>query len=177
MPTSRGLSQAPTSFFGSWCQGIHRVPLVTWHYDDARVHCAVLKIRAVPAPLPPRSSTFTAGEVPRHSGEAVQRGAGPGRVATAGSSPTAARLALYDQSVLRRITRTVPVRITVPSEPSGTVPASAPSAHTAARPVRSQACARSLRAQQRARPRSATCRRSACRGRCTRRDAHVIQTE
>src|SRR6185369_2478415 len=30
LPTSRGLSQAPTSFFGSWCQGIHRVPLSTW---------------------------------------------------------------------------------------------------------------------------------------------------
>ena len=30
MPTPRGLSQAPTSFFGSWCQGIHRVPLLTW---------------------------------------------------------------------------------------------------------------------------------------------------
>src|SRR5881398_1993764 len=28
LPTSRGLSQAPTSFFGSWCQGIHHVPLV-----------------------------------------------------------------------------------------------------------------------------------------------------
>jgi hypothetical protein len=26
----RGLSQPPTSFFGSWCQGIHRVPLITW---------------------------------------------------------------------------------------------------------------------------------------------------
>ena len=25
----RGLSQPPTSFFGSWCQGIHRVPLLT----------------------------------------------------------------------------------------------------------------------------------------------------
>jgi len=30
LPTPRGLSQAPTSFFGSWCQGIHRVPLSTW---------------------------------------------------------------------------------------------------------------------------------------------------
>jgi hypothetical protein len=30
LPTPRGLSQAPTSFFGSWCQGIHRVPLLTW---------------------------------------------------------------------------------------------------------------------------------------------------
>ncbi len=26
----RGLSQPPTSFIGSWCQGIHRVPLTTW---------------------------------------------------------------------------------------------------------------------------------------------------
>jgi hypothetical protein len=30
LPTNRGLSQAPTSFIGSWCQGIHRVPLLTW---------------------------------------------------------------------------------------------------------------------------------------------------
>ena len=70
----RGFSQPPTSFFGSWCQGIHRVPLKTWHIRnhykntqrnppprkagrlqvlDARVHCAVLKIRAVPAHAPP----------------------------------------------------------------------------------------------------------------------------
>ncbi len=52
LPTPRGLSQAPTSFIGSWCQGIHRAPLLTWqiHYGcDARVHCAVLKVRAVPA--------------------------------------------------------------------------------------------------------------------------------
>ena len=28
LPTSRGLSQASTSFIGSWCQGIHHVPLV-----------------------------------------------------------------------------------------------------------------------------------------------------
>ena len=30
LSTPRGLSQIPTSFFGSWCQGIHRVPLKTW---------------------------------------------------------------------------------------------------------------------------------------------------
>src|SRR5450755_693616 len=30
LPTPRGLSQVPTSFIGSWCQGIHRVPLLTW---------------------------------------------------------------------------------------------------------------------------------------------------
>ena len=48
MPTPRGLSQAPTSFIGSWCLDIHRLPLVACqnHYKDARVHYAVLKIRA-----------------------------------------------------------------------------------------------------------------------------------
>ncbi len=74
-------------------------------------------------------------------------------MAAADDSPAAGPAeTLSDQSVLRRITRAVPVKITVSSDPSGTVPASAPSAHSAARPVRSQACARSLRAQQRARP-------------------------
>jgi hypothetical protein len=57
LPTPRGLSQAPTTFFGSWCQGIHHVPLVACHYKrlfDARVHYAVLKKRAVPSPWSPR---------------------------------------------------------------------------------------------------------------------------
>ena len=31
LPAPRGLSQAPASFIGSWYQGIHRVPLKTWH--------------------------------------------------------------------------------------------------------------------------------------------------
>ena len=56
LPTPRGLSQAPTSFIGSWCQGIHRAPLLTWQIQircDARVHCAVLKVRAVPAAARP----------------------------------------------------------------------------------------------------------------------------
>ena len=48
LPASRGLSQAPTSFIGSWCQGIHRAPLLTWPQRCLfRVHCAVLKLRAV----------------------------------------------------------------------------------------------------------------------------------
>ena len=43
----RGLSQPPTSFIGSWCQGIHRAPLLTWPQRCLfRVHCAVLKVRA-----------------------------------------------------------------------------------------------------------------------------------
>ncbi len=41
----RGLTQPPTSFIGSWCQGIHRVLLHTYNtkIKDARVHCPVLK--------------------------------------------------------------------------------------------------------------------------------------
>ena len=46
----RGLSQPPTSFIGSWCQGIHRTLLHTYN-KDARVHCAVLKQHT---PLEPR---------------------------------------------------------------------------------------------------------------------------
>ena len=36
LPAPRGLSQAPTSFIGSWCQGIHRMPLQTCHYKPTR---------------------------------------------------------------------------------------------------------------------------------------------
>ena len=44
-------SQSPTSFIGSWCQDIHRMPLLTC-YKDARIHCAVLKEQSDPsAPL------------------------------------------------------------------------------------------------------------------------------
>ena len=43
----RGLSRPPTSFIGSWCQGIHRAPLTTCP-SDTRVHCSVLKPRPVP---------------------------------------------------------------------------------------------------------------------------------
>jgi hypothetical protein len=49
LPAPRGLSQVTTSFIGSWCLGIHRLPLVACcYYKDARVHCEVLKIRSVP---------------------------------------------------------------------------------------------------------------------------------
>src|SRR6185369_14356600 len=34
LPTPRGLSQAPTTFIGSWCQGIRHVPLVACHYKE-----------------------------------------------------------------------------------------------------------------------------------------------
>jgi len=48
LPAPRGLSQVTTSFIGSWCLGIHRLPLVACcTTKDARVHCEVLNIRAV----------------------------------------------------------------------------------------------------------------------------------
>ena len=36
----RGLSQPPTSFIGSWCQGIHRSPLLTWPQRCSRPLCS-----------------------------------------------------------------------------------------------------------------------------------------
>ena len=47
-----GFSQSPTSFIGSWCQDIHRMPLLTC-YKDARIHCAVLKERTDAISLSP----------------------------------------------------------------------------------------------------------------------------
>jgi hypothetical protein len=35
----RGLSQPPTSFIGSWCQGIHHAPLITWPQRCSRPLC------------------------------------------------------------------------------------------------------------------------------------------
>jgi hypothetical protein len=40
LSTPRGLSQIPTSFIGSWCQGIHRVPLKTWPQRCSRPLCS-----------------------------------------------------------------------------------------------------------------------------------------
>ena len=36
----RGISQPPTSFFGSWCQGIHRAPLLAWPQRCSRPLCS-----------------------------------------------------------------------------------------------------------------------------------------
>ena len=51
LSTPRGLSQIPTSFFGSWYQGIHRVPLKTWPQRCSR---------------PLFSSQHTTGTTPGH---------------------------------------------------------------------------------------------------------------
>ncbi len=45
----RGLSQPPTSFFGSWCQGIHRAPLITWPQRCSRPLCSSQDAGGAPA--------------------------------------------------------------------------------------------------------------------------------
>ncbi len=40
LTTPRGLSRPPTSFIGSWCQGIHRAPLKTWPQRCSRPLCS-----------------------------------------------------------------------------------------------------------------------------------------
>ena len=49
----RGLSQPPTSFIGSWCQGIHRTLLDTYFNKDARSTDAIPKTTHQP-PHPER---------------------------------------------------------------------------------------------------------------------------
>jgi hypothetical protein len=84
----RGLTQPPTSFIGSWCPGIHRVPLTTWPHkntaqpgarkdtdraalqlckntenEDARVHCAVLNQQPGNRPPDPAKPQPPTGEL------------------------------------------------------------------------------------------------------------------
>jgi hypothetical protein len=43
LPTPRGFSQAPTSFIGSWCQGIHRVPLITCQTHNLKMLASTMQ--------------------------------------------------------------------------------------------------------------------------------------
>src|SRR5881628_390479 len=47
----RGLSQPPTSFIGSWCQGIHRAPLLTWPQRCSRPLCSSQETGGSPGEL------------------------------------------------------------------------------------------------------------------------------
>ena len=70
----RGLTQPPTSFIGSWCPGIHRVPLTTWPHKKPHnrprkeTNCAALhklcyRVRRCSRPL--CSSQRTTSHPPR----------------------------------------------------------------------------------------------------------------
>jgi hypothetical protein len=54
----RGLSQPPTSFVGSWCQGIHRAPLLTWPQRCSRPLCSSQGTGG-PAPIPAARVDFS----------------------------------------------------------------------------------------------------------------------
>jgi hypothetical protein len=80
----RGLSQPPTSFIGSWCLGIHRVPLITWPQRCSRPLCSSqgtggpgagptayparravrVETPVLSAPQPPTPATRASPEVP-----------------------------------------------------------------------------------------------------------------
>ena len=57
LSTTRGLSQIPTSFFGSWCQGIHRVPLLTWPQRCSRPLCSSQGTGGPPQYLAPTATS------------------------------------------------------------------------------------------------------------------------
>jgi hypothetical protein len=73
LPTPRGLSQAPTSFIGSWCQGIHHVHLVACHYVLQRCSRPLCSSQTTtgnphhPTPTPPPGH-------PHHTREQPDRG-------------------------------------------------------------------------------------------------------
>jgi len=58
----RGFSQPPTSFIGSWCQGIHRAPLLTWPQRCSRPLCSS-QVTGDPSPCPSRGRRSAAGLV------------------------------------------------------------------------------------------------------------------
>ena len=54
LPAPRGFSQATTSFFGSWCQGIHRALLITspQRFGCSRPLCSSQATGGIPPPGP-----------------------------------------------------------------------------------------------------------------------------
>ena len=95
LPAPRGLSQVTTSFIGSWCLGIHRLPLVACcHYKDARVHCEVLNTRAGPGQSATRADDAGPLEVGRIATETsgLNSVLGPRSLRTRCSTPARSRL-------------------------------------------------------------------------------------
>jgi hypothetical protein len=63
LPTPRGFSQAPTSFIGSWCQGIHRVPLITCQTHNLKMLASTMQFSRYGRKTPPhrRVPAFRSG--------------------------------------------------------------------------------------------------------------------
>ena len=75
----RGFSQPPTSFFGSWCQGIHRVPLLTWPQRCSRPLCSSQATGgpALRATVPPGRTRACGGRAVLARSRSVDRSRGP----------------------------------------------------------------------------------------------------
>src|SRR5674476_228201 len=69
LSTPRGLSQIPTSFFGSWYQGIHRAPLKTWPQRCSRPLCSSQNTGGTP-PHAGANHPQTTGTAVRPTGKA-----------------------------------------------------------------------------------------------------------
>ena len=70
LSTPRGLSQIPTSFFGSWYQGIHRAPLKTWPQRCSRPLCSSQHTGGTPPHATANPATPKDHETVRPTGEA-----------------------------------------------------------------------------------------------------------
>ena len=75
----RGLSQPPTSFIGSWCQGIHRAPLLAWPQRCSRPLCSSQGAGGPDRVLPPPAARDERGTTsdrscPQQSAEPVETG-------------------------------------------------------------------------------------------------------
>ena len=69
----RGLSQPPTSFIGSWCQGIHRAPLLTWPQRCSRPLCSSQGTGGPDRLQPSRTALAPKCEGRRSTGERAER--------------------------------------------------------------------------------------------------------
>jgi hypothetical protein len=121
LPAPRGLSQVTTSFIGSWCLGIHRLPLVACcYYKDARVHCEVLNIRAGAR----AAGAQPTGSGPHEEGSGQRRPKPQDPTACRGRGDTPERFHSCEQVVLARERRPglmVNVPHLVPARPSAIV--------------------------------------------------------
>ena len=70
LSTPRGLSQIPTSFFGSWYQGIHRAPLKTWPQRCSRPLCSSQHTGGTPPHAAPTPTSPKRTEAVRPTGKA-----------------------------------------------------------------------------------------------------------
>ena len=102
LSTPRGLSQIPTSFFGSWYQGIHRVPLETW-LQILRCSRPLCSSQHTGGPLP-GSGAYAAYPLVRPAG--VRRGSSTGKGPTGYWSSETSGVPVHEGELFARAFRT-----------------------------------------------------------------------